>query len=190
MRFISIFLIVITFSSCLLENELKMDKDFSPEESRLDTSFLIKESLEDLFIIESSNETDIKIAIDTATAKGRYKMSAFVKKNMERISADFLISADADPSSDLFASIVKGASDNFAEVALYSSTVDRVYEDKETDPHTFFTVIKFALKDFAKDIDVIMNKYIESYVEMNATRPFGDFKKQILNLKSSDFKDN
>lgn len=190
MRFINIFLIVIMFSSCLLENELKMDKNIRPEESRLDTSFLMKESIEDLYIIESSNENDSKIAIDTATAKGRYKMSAYVKKNIERISANFLISADADPSSDMFAFIVKGVSDNLAEVALYSSTVDRVYEDKETDPHTFFTVIKFALKDFAKDIDVIMNKYIESYVEMNATRPFGDFKKQILNLKSSDFKDN
>ncbi|HQJ05936.1 MAG TPA: hypothetical protein PLI57_06130 [Spirochaetota bacterium] len=167
-----------------------MDKNIAPEESRLDTSFLMKESLDDLFIIESSNEIDSKVAIDTATAKGRYRMSEYVKKNMERILADFLIRADADPSSDLFAFVVRGASDNLAEVALHSSTVDRVFQDKETEPHTFFTVIKFALKDFAKDIDVMMNKYIESYVKMNSTRPFGDFKKQILNLKSSDFKDN
>ncbi|HNZ26875.1 MAG TPA: hypothetical protein PLG34_08090 [Spirochaetota bacterium] len=191
MKFISIILlIIITFSSCLLEKEIKMDKNIAPEESRLDTSFLMKESLDDLFIIESSNEIDSKVAIDTATAKGRYRMSEYVKKNMERILADFLISADADPSSDLFAFVVRGASDNLAEVALHSSTVDRVFQDKETEPHTFFTVIKFALKDFAKDIDVMMNKYIESYVKMNSTRPFGDFKKQILNLKSSDFKDN
>ncbi|HQH31602.1 MAG TPA: hypothetical protein PK900_12015, partial [Spirochaetota bacterium] len=92
MKFISIILlIIITFSSCLLEKEIKMDKNIAPEESRLDTSFLMKESLDDLFIIESSNEIDSKVAIDTATAKGRYRMSEYVKKNMERILADFLI---------------------------------------------------------------------------------------------------
>ena len=175
-------------SKCFLEYNLKLDFDKKQiDESKIDISFLLKKSDDALYIIGSSNEINSKIAIDTSTAKARGRLSTYVKKDIEKLIFEFLLNANGDPSSEYFSQIVKNISEDISNIALFSSVIDKVYEDRSTDPHTFFVLLKFDLKKIKDNIDDVIKQNVEPYIKLDTTKPMTDLKNYIINLRSVNF---
>ncbi len=145
-KYIPILMLVVICTSqrCSLEDEIRLDSDFVKVESRLDGKMLLRNKSEyALYVVGVSNEFDSQLAIDTATARGRGSLAKQVRENVARLTSDYLTRVNCDSNNELFAAVVDSVADSIYNLALYKSEVELVREDKASDPHTFFVVIKF-----------------------------------------------
>ena len=181
--------LLLTSGRCSLEEDILLDKQFVKTESKMDGTFLFKQKESDyiVYIVGVSNEFDSQIAIDTATARARGALSRQMRQKTAELLTTYLQSVGGSPDSEHFTALVDSVSHDIGELALYKSESERVYEDKVSDPHTFFVLVKFDLDIIKNNLEKIVNPVTEHYIKLNTTKSMFELRAYILGWNTKNF---
>jgi hypothetical protein len=179
----------LTSGRCSLEEDILLDRQFIKTESKMDGTFLMKNKESDyiVYIVGVSNEFDSQIAIDTATARARGALSRQMRQKTAELLTTYLQSVGGDPSSEHFTALVDSVSHDIGELALYKSESERVYEDKVSDPHTFFVLVKFDIDIIKNNLEKLVNPVTEHYIKLNTTKSMFELRAYILGWNTKNF---
>ena len=177
----------LTAGRCSLEDDIVLDKQFVKTESRKDGAFLLRQSDHIVYIVGVSNEFDSQIAIDTATARARGALARQVRQISAQLIGDYLTGVGCDSENERFAQLVSSMSNDIAQMSLYQSETERVYEDKASDPHTFFVLVKFDIDIIKNNLEKIVNPITEHYIKLGPSKSMFDFRAFILGWTADKF---
>ena len=78
-------------------------------------------------------------------------------------------------------------SHEIGELALYKSESERVYEDKVSDPHTFFVLVKFDIDIIKNNLEKLVNPVTEHYIKLNTKKSMFELRAYILGWNTKNF---
>ena len=182
--------LLLTSGRCSLEEDILLDKQFVKTESKMDGTFMFKQKESDyiVYIVGVSNEFDSQIAIDTATARARGALSRQMRQKTAELLTTYLQSVGGSPDSEHFTALVDSVSHDIGELALYKSESERVYEDKVSDPHTFFVLVKFDIDIIKNNLEKLVNPVTENYIKLNTTKSMFELRAYILGWNTKNIK--